>query len=130
MAFESAAADDPSIENLTLLAEVEEAALYRGEWVQDVETVAYAFTQAGAALLDATGRPVATPTAVRRTGGLYTLSNPHRGGRPERRPPSPLQPDAAEAGATPGLTELQQETLVAALERVTTSFCGRSRWGS
>lgn len=116
--FESAAADDPSIENLTRLDEVEEAALYRGEWVQDVEMVAYAFTQAGAALLDATGRNGQWRLQLRfderadctrfRTHiaeddlsvDLHRLYNP-------------TQP---RADATPGLTELQQETLVAALE--------------
>jgi hypothetical protein len=34
-AFESAAADDPSIENLVRLDEVERAALYGGEWIED-----------------------------------------------------------------------------------------------
>lgn len=116
-AFVSAAEDDPSIENLTRLDEAEGVALYRGEWVEDVETVAYAFTQAGAALLDATGRDgqwqlqlrfderadcTRFQTYIAEDGlsvDLHRLYNP-------------TQPRAG----TPGLTELQQETLVSALE--------------
>lgn len=74
------------MDNLTRLDKVEGAALYRAEWVEDVETVVYAFTQAGAALPQRgrTGRSVAPPAPVRRAGGLRTVSNPHRGGRLER----------------------------------------------
>jgi predicted DNA binding protein len=55
-AFEQAASDDPSVENLAKLDELEEAVLYRANWVQNVETVIYAYTDTGAVLLDATGR--------------------------------------------------------------------------
>jgi len=37
-AFERAASDDASFENLTKLDELEEAVLYRANWVQNVET--------------------------------------------------------------------------------------------
>lgn len=54
--FEAAARDDPSVEDLTKLDVLEEAVLYRANWIQDVESVIYAYTETGAILLDATGR--------------------------------------------------------------------------
>lgn len=54
--FEAAAKNDPSIEEITKLDELEDAVLYRANWIQDVETVVYAYIEGGAVLLDATGR--------------------------------------------------------------------------
>lgn len=54
--FERAAVADPSITDLEKLTEVENAVLYRTEWVADVETVAYTMTQTGATLLNAIGK--------------------------------------------------------------------------
>lgn len=54
--FETAAEDNPSIEGITRLDELEDAVLYRAEWVENVETVAYAYTETGATLLEATDR--------------------------------------------------------------------------
>lgn len=54
--FEDAAADDPSVENITKLDEADGAVLYRAEWVENVETVAYAYTETGATILEATGQ--------------------------------------------------------------------------
>ena len=54
-AFEAAARNDPSVENLVKLDEFNKAVLYRAVWVQDVETVAYAYTETGAVLLTAIG---------------------------------------------------------------------------
>lgn len=54
--FEAAARDDPSVEDLTKLDELDTAVLYRANWIQDVESVIYAYTETGAILLDATGR--------------------------------------------------------------------------
>lgn len=54
--FEAAAKQDPSVEDLTQLDELNEAILYRANWVQNVESVVYAYTETGAVLLDATGR--------------------------------------------------------------------------
>jgi predicted DNA binding protein len=54
--FETAAKADPSVEDLTKLDELEEAVLYRATWIQDVESVIYAYTETGAILLNATGR--------------------------------------------------------------------------
>jgi predicted DNA binding protein len=54
--FEAAVKDDPSIENLEQLDETEDAVLYRANWIQDVESVIYAYTEIEARLLNATGR--------------------------------------------------------------------------
>jgi hypothetical protein len=54
--FEAAAADDPSVEDLTKLDDLDEAILYRANWVQNIESVVYAYTETGAVLLSATGR--------------------------------------------------------------------------
>lgn len=54
--FEDAAADDPSVEDITKLDEADDAVLYRAEWVENVETVAYAYTETGATITEATGR--------------------------------------------------------------------------
>lgn len=54
--FETAAAEDPSIEHLEKIDEVENAALYRANWVQNAELVIYAYTEIDARLLEATGQ--------------------------------------------------------------------------
>lgn len=117
-AFEAAAADDPSIENLSRLDETNGAVLYRGEWVEDVETVVSAFTRTGAVLLDATEKEghwrlqlrfderadcSRFQTYVAEDGLSVDLHRLY----------SPTQP---RAGGQPALTELQHETLIAALE--------------
>ncbi|WP_336343410.1 bacterio-opsin activator domain-containing protein [Halalkalicoccus ordinarius] len=117
--FERVAEDDPSIRDLTKLDEVKGAILYRAEWVEDVETVAYTMTRTGATLLDATGEDgqwmlqlrfdtSEGTTAFQRyleeheleveLHRLYELTQPRLDGQP-------------------GLTDIQHETLVTALER-------------
>lgn len=54
--FEAAAKDDPSVEDLTRLDDLDEAVLYRASWVQNIESVVHAYTETGAVLLKATGR--------------------------------------------------------------------------
>lgn len=54
--FEAAAKDDPSVEDLTKLDELDQAVLYRANWIQDVESVVYAYTETGAILLNAKGQ--------------------------------------------------------------------------
>lgn len=54
--FEDAAADDPSVESITKLDESNDAVLYRATWVRNVETVAYAYTETGATIIEATGQ--------------------------------------------------------------------------
>lgn len=54
--FETAAVEDPSIEHLEKIDEVENAALYRANWVQNAELVIYVYTEIDARLLEATGQ--------------------------------------------------------------------------
>lgn len=54
--FEDVAANDPSVEDITKLDESDDAVLYRANWVENVETVAYAYTETGATILEATGQ--------------------------------------------------------------------------
>lgn len=54
--FEAAAENDPSVEGLTKLDELDGVVLYRANWVQGVEAVVRAYTETGAVLLKATGR--------------------------------------------------------------------------
>lgn len=54
--FETAARNDPSVENLTKLDELDHAVLYRANWIEGVESVVYAYTETGAILLNATGQ--------------------------------------------------------------------------
>lgn len=54
--FEAAAENDPSVEGLTKLDELDGTVLYRANWVQGVEAVVHAYTKTGAVLIDATGR--------------------------------------------------------------------------
>lgn len=115
--FESAAATDPSITDLTRLTEVETAVLYHAEWVADVETLAYKMTRTGATLLSAIGKDDRWQLQLRfddQTGSaafqqyleendlvahlqrLYEVTQPRTDGQP-------------------GLTDLQHTTLVKAL---------------
>lgn len=117
-AFARAARDDPSIEELTELDRREGAALYRAEWIEDVETVVHAYTQSGTTLLDARGRggkwelqlrfdDEGSASSFRRhlddsdlhveLHRLYRPSKPYRNGQP-------------------GLTDVQHDTLVSALD--------------
>ncbi|WP_135363384.1 helix-turn-helix domain-containing protein [Halosimplex halophilum] len=54
--FETAAEADPSIEDLRRLDDFEAASLYRGTWTENVDTMVYASTQAGATILEAKGQ--------------------------------------------------------------------------
>lgn len=57
-AFETAVEDDASVRNLRQLDDFEDAgtALYRAEWRDPVEAFVYAYTHAGAVILEAIGR--------------------------------------------------------------------------
>lgn len=57
-AFETAAGNDTSVRNLRQLDDFEDAgtALYRAEWSDPVEALVYAYTQAGAIILEAIGQ--------------------------------------------------------------------------
>ncbi len=53
--FEEAAKADTSVENLEQVDTFEDAALYRANWTENVESIVYAYTNIGALILEATG---------------------------------------------------------------------------
>lgn len=55
-AFEAAAAEDPSVQDLTRLDVYKDAVLYRGVWTENVESIVHAYLQAGATILEAIGQ--------------------------------------------------------------------------
>ncbi|RKD93353.1 helix-turn-helix domain-containing protein [Halopiger aswanensis] len=56
VAFEDAAADDPSIRHLRHIDDVDRASLYRAEWTENVESIVYAYTTVGATILEASAQ--------------------------------------------------------------------------
>lgn len=53
--FEAVAARDPSVEDLQRLDTFESASLYRSAWTHNVDSIVYAYTHAGATILEAKG---------------------------------------------------------------------------
>lgn len=116
-AFERAAREDPSVEDLTKLDQRDGAALYRAEWVEDVETVAYAYTQTGATLLDASGRDGRWELQLRfdtegDSSAFWDYLEESDRSADLHRLYRPTQPRME---GQPGLTDLQHDTLVTAL---------------
>lgn len=116
-AFERAVRDDPSVAELTILDRRDGATLYRAEWVEDVETVAYAYTQAGATLLNASGKDGRWELQLRfDTRGASSsfqqyLEESDRSAEIHRL----YKPTQPRMEGQPGLTDLQHDTLVTAL---------------
>lgn len=54
--FETAAADDPTVERVQQLDDFEDATLYRAKWVDRIEPLVYAYTHIGAVILSAEGQ--------------------------------------------------------------------------
>lgn len=54
--FESTAQDDPSIQRLQQLDTADDAALYRADWTDQTEAIAFAYTHINAAIVEATGQ--------------------------------------------------------------------------
>lgn len=116
--FEHATQDDPSIEELTKLNEREDATLYRAEWTDRIVDLVKTFTQTGATLLEAIGQNDRWVLELRfdSEDGLTAfnrylsendieseLQRLYRSGHPN-------------TDHQPCLTDIQHETLVAALE--------------
>jgi len=53
--FEATARDDPTIDQVQQLDTFEDATLYRAEWIDQIDTMVYAYTHVGAVILEATG---------------------------------------------------------------------------
>ncbi|WP_247730999.1 bacterio-opsin activator domain-containing protein [Halovivax limisalsi] len=117
-AFEDAFRDDPSVDHVVLVDEVDEARLYRGEWTENVETIVYAYVDLGATILQAIGKADTWELRMRfdgqdsllqfqaycdETGISYELTRIQEQEQPM-------------ASAQYDLTPAQRETLVTALE--------------
>jgi predicted DNA binding protein len=115
--FEAVANTDASVEDLVRLDELEDAVLYRANWIQGVESVVYAYTETGALLLAATGRDEQWELQFRFDGedDVTKFSNY----MDEQSLTIDLlrlyHPSQPTSGVRPLLTEKQRETVVAGL---------------
>lgn len=115
-AFDAVAREDPSVTNLERLDVFEQAALYRADWADRTDAVAFAYTDAGAVIVEATGQHGAWELRMRfddreslhvfrdycgRNGIDFTLMRLY-------------DPDADHVGARHGLTEKQADALTTA----------------
>ena len=116
--FEAAATNDPSVDDLRKLDELDEAVLYRAHWVQDVESVIYAYTETGAVLLDATGRNEQWELQLRfDTEDDVTQFKAYMDENELSMNLDRLyQPSSPTSDSSPTLTETQRETVLAGLE--------------
>lgn len=54
--FETVIENDPTVRSLRQLDDFERSTLFRAEWTENIETIVYAYTQAGATILEASGQ--------------------------------------------------------------------------
>lgn len=118
-AFDTAVRNDSTLRDVVLLDEFEEGTSYRGTWTENASGVAYAYIEAGATILDATGQD-GTWTLRMRFDDDGDLTDFHRFCREEEIPFELTQlyrPSQPMGGGQYGLTPGQRETLVEALQR-------------
>lgn len=126
--FKASARDDPSVEDLTRVDETEDAVLYRANWVGDVESIVYAYTETGAILLDATGQDERWELRLRFdsqedlaqltefieeneiTFDLTSLYEPSRPTSRSHVPLTEIQEETIRAGLKSGYYEIPRET--------------------
>ena len=117
--FDTAIRNDSTLEDVVLLDEFEEGTSYRGTWTRNASGVAYAYIEAGATILDATGQSD-TWTLRMRFDDDDVLSAFHEYCR-EQDIPFDLEqlfhPMNPMGGGQYGLSPKQRETLVDALQR-------------
>ena len=115
--FEQRAADDPSIREISKLDEVKGANLYRAEWVDDVETVVYTMTNTGATLLNAIGHGDQWSMELRfdTQDGLTAFHDYLEANDLKSELQRLYEPSRSRVDGQPGLTDIQHETLVTAL---------------
>lgn len=116
--FENAAEDDDSIRNLQQLDTFEDAetALYRAEWSDPVEALVYAYTQAGAIILEAIGQDGEWELRIRfdNPEALELFQEHCRNHDVEFDLERLYRTSQPRTGGQYGLTEKQQEALVTA----------------
>ena len=116
--FDTVVHDDPTLEEIILLDDFEGGRSYRGTWTKNAQGVAYAYIEAGATILEATGRDD-TWTLRLRFDNDEAVSEFNTYCKEEDIPFTLEQlyhPSQPMAGGQFGLTPVQRETLVTALE--------------
>lgn len=117
--FDALVRDDSTLEDVVLLDEFERGTSYRGTWTEHAGGIAYAYVEAGATILEATGQEEMWTLRLRFDVN-EAVSRFHEYCREEDlsftlnqlyRPSQPM------AGGQYGLTPVQRETLVTAFER-------------
>lgn len=116
--FETAIADDPSVDEATRLDTHDTGTLYRAEWPPEVESVGAAYLQTGATILEATGRHEEWEFRLRfdshqEVSAFYDYCMDHDIPFDVKRLYNPTEP---KGGGQFGLTPKQREALVAAVE--------------
>lgn len=116
--FDAAFEDDDSVQNITMVDEIERARLYRAEWTSNVETIVFAYVEIGATILRAIGRAEAWELRMRfddrgKLGEFRDYCNANDISFELTRIQEQEQPMAS---AQYDLTTKQRETLVTALE--------------
>lgn len=117
-AFDAAIADDSSVQDSTKVDEVENAVLYRAKWVQNIETVVYAYVEIGATILQATGQHDSWELKMRFDDRdlLADFREYCRENEISYELTRLTEQDQPMASSQFGLTPKQRETLVAALD--------------
>lgn len=117
-AFDAAIREDPTLEEVVKVDEFDRGTSYRGTWTEHASGVAYAYIEAGATIVEASGQDDSW-TLRMRFDDDETLSAFHRHCRSEDVPFTLNQlyrPSEPMAGGQYGLTPKQRETLVTAYE--------------
>lgn len=115
-AFDAAIREDPTLTDVVRLDDYDEGVSYRGTWTGTAEGIAYAYIDAGATILDATGQGDSW-TLRMRFDDDRTLSEFHRRCRAQDIPFTLLQlyhPSQPMGGGQYGITPAQREMLVTA----------------
>lgn len=116
--FDETIRRDSTVEDVTLLDEFERGSSYRATWTENADGVAYAYVEAGATILEATGQDDSWTLRMRfdDDDALIRFNEYCR----ENGIPFSLNrlfhPSQPMSGGQHGLTEAQRETLVTALE--------------
>jgi len=116
--FESVADEDPTIADLTRLDDFESASLYRATWTDNVDAIVYAYTHAGATILEAKGQSGVWDIRMRfdDRDTLDEFQDYTERNDVSFRLEKLYETDHPRTGSQYGLTEKQQEALNAAWE--------------
>ncbi|MCL9812257.1 bacterio-opsin activator domain-containing protein [Natranaeroarchaeum aerophilus] len=116
--FKSALEDDPSVMEATRIDILEDETLYRAVWPDNVESVGQAYLEAGATILEASGRNQRWELRLRfdSQGNLSTFHEYCEKNDIPLNVNKIYNPTTAKGGGQFGLTPKQREALVTALD--------------